>query len=71
DHQTKNAESLSRKDAAILIPDTKVNEALIPEVTALIGDKARILAMENAIKAFARPKAAEDIVKEIRKLTDN
>ncbi|MBX2952868.1 MAG: undecaprenyldiphospho-muramoylpentapeptide beta-N-acetylglucosaminyltransferase [Leadbetterella sp.] len=70
DHQTKNAESLSRQEAAILIPDVQVNEALIPAVTALAADPGRIAAMENAIRAFARPKAAEDIVKEILKLTE-
>ena len=70
DHQTKNAESLSRKEAALLIPDHEVNERLIPAVTALMADKSRISAMENAIRTFARPKAAEDIVKEILKLVE-
>lgn len=71
DHQTKNAESLGRKDAALLIPDSRVNEELIPAVTALITDQNRITAMENAIKAFARPEAAKDIVKEILKIAVN
>ena len=70
DHQTKNAESLSRRNAAILIPDSRVNEELIPAVNALISDKPRVLAMENAIRTFARPKAAEDIVNEILKLAE-
>lgn len=70
DHQTKNAESLSRRNAATLIPDSRVNEELIPAVNALISDKTRVLAMENAIRTFARPKAAEDIVNEILKLAE-
>lgn len=70
DHQTKNAESLSRRNAAILIPDSRVNEELIPSVNALISDKTRVVAMENAIRTFARPKAAEDIVNEILKLAE-
>ncbi|WP_367915617.1 undecaprenyldiphospho-muramoylpentapeptide beta-N-acetylglucosaminyltransferase [Leadbetterella sp. DM7] len=70
DHQTKNAESLSRKNAALLIPDSRVNEELVPAVTTLLADPDRIAAMENAIKAFARPKAAEDIVNEILKLVE-
>lgn len=70
DHQTKNAESLSRKEAALLIPDSRVNRELIPAITALISDPGRISAMENAIRTFARPKAAEDIVKEILKLVE-
>lgn len=70
DHQTKNAESLSHKEAAILIPDSRVNEELIPAVIALTDAPRQIAAMENAIKAFARPKAAEDIVTEILKLVE-
>ena len=70
DHQTKNAESLSQRSAAILIPDSRVNEELIPAVNALISDKTRVVAMENAIRTFARPKAAEDIVNEILKLAE-
>ena len=33
DHQTKNAESLSKKEAAILLPDSEVNDNLILTVT--------------------------------------
>jgi UDP-N-acetylglucosamine--N-acetylmuramyl-(pentapeptide) pyrophosphoryl-undecaprenol N-acetylglucosamine transferase len=68
DHQTKNARSLSDQNAAILIPDNKVSEQLIAEVLTLAKDQAKIQALEAAIKTFARPKAAEDIVHEILKL---
>ena len=68
DHQTKNAKSLSDQNAAILIPDNKVSDQLISEVLTLAKDQTKIAALETAIKTFARPKAAEDIVHEILKL---
>ena len=70
DHQTKNAESLSTKDAALLIPDHEAGTALIPAVQSLIADTPRIAAMEKAIKTFARPQAAADIVNELLKLVE-
>lgn len=65
DHQTKNALSLSSKNAAILISDHKASDELIPAVTQLIFNKDQILKMEQAILNFAKPHAARDIVNEI------
>ena len=62
DHQTKNAQSLADKDAAMIVKNDETPEKLLPTVFALLGDKTRIQAMENNIAAFARPNAAEDIV---------
>lgn len=70
DHQTKNAESLSKKDAAILLPDNQVNESLILTVTLLINDPAKVAAMETAVKSFAKPNAAKDIVNQIIRIAE-
>lgn len=70
DHQTKNAESLSKKEAAILLPDSEVNDNLILTVTLLINDHAKVNAMETAIKAFAKPNAAKEIVNQIIRITE-
>jgi UDP-N-acetylglucosamine--N-acetylmuramyl-(pentapeptide) pyrophosphoryl-undecaprenol N-acetylglucosamine transferase len=70
DHQTKNAESLSTHGAALLIPDAQAGEKLLAEVLALANDPNKILHLENAIRKFARPKAAEVIVHEILKLVE-
>jgi UDP-N-acetylglucosamine--N-acetylmuramyl-(pentapeptide) pyrophosphoryl-undecaprenol N-acetylglucosamine transferase len=69
DHQTKNAESLSKRDAAILLPDNQVNDHLILTVNSLINDHAKVNAMETAIKAFAKPNAAREIVQQIISIT--
>lgn len=68
DHQTKNAESLSNNNAAILIPDFKAQEELAPALLALMADKPKINQMETAIRAFAKPDAAKDIVTQILKI---
>ncbi len=70
DHQTKNAESLSLQGAAIVIPDSQVNEELAPAVKSLLADPEKTAAMEKAIRAFARPDAARDIVNELFKLVE-
>jgi UDP-N-acetylglucosamine--N-acetylmuramyl-(pentapeptide) pyrophosphoryl-undecaprenol N-acetylglucosamine transferase len=70
DHQTKNAESLSKKEAAILLPDSEVNDNLILTVTLLINDHTKVNAMETAIKAFAKPNAAKEIVNQIIRITE-
>lgn len=70
DHQTKNAESLSLQSAAIVIPDSQVNEELAPAVKSLLADPEKTAAMEKAIRAFARPDAARDIVNELFKLVE-
>lgn len=70
DHQTKNAESLSTHGAAILIPDAQAAERLVDETLKLAEDPSKILHLENAIRKFARPKAAEVIVHEILKLVE-
>ena len=68
DHQTKNAQSLVDKEAAIMVRNDQTREKLIPTVFELLGDKDRISSMEENIAKFARPNAAEDIVNEIDKI---
>lgn len=68
DHQTKNAQSLVDKDAAIIVKNSETPEKLIPTVFELLNDKDKILTMEENIAKFARPNAAEDIVNEIDKI---
>jgi UDP-N-acetylglucosamine--N-acetylmuramyl-(pentapeptide) pyrophosphoryl-undecaprenol N-acetylglucosamine transferase len=70
DHQTKNAESLSTHGAALLVADAQAGERLIEEVLKLAEDPNKILHLENAIRKFARPKAAELIVHEIIKCVE-
>jgi UDP-N-acetylglucosamine--N-acetylmuramyl-(pentapeptide) pyrophosphoryl-undecaprenol N-acetylglucosamine transferase len=69
DHQTKNAESLSKKDAAILIKDNNINDVLINKVLELIQNEQKLNELSENIKKFAKPLAAKEIVDEILKIT--
>jgi UDP-N-acetylglucosamine--N-acetylmuramyl-(pentapeptide) pyrophosphoryl-undecaprenol N-acetylglucosamine transferase len=68
DHQTKNAQALVEKDAAVMISDTEINEKLLPEAIKLINDDARRNSISAQIKMLARPNAAKDIVNEIERI---
>ena len=62
DHQTKNAEALSSRGAAILIKDVEAKDKLIPEALRLVGDSKQLSDMASAISAMALPHSAARIV---------
>jgi UDP-N-acetylglucosamine--N-acetylmuramyl-(pentapeptide) pyrophosphoryl-undecaprenol N-acetylglucosamine transferase len=69
DHQTKNAEALSTRDAAVLIADDKAIDTLVDEAIKLVSDKnARERYSEN-IRKMADRDADVRIAQEIFKLT--
>ena len=68
DHQTKNARALADKEAAILIPDSEIDEKLLPEAIRLMGDTEKTKKLSNNIKMLARPNATRHIVDEVKKL---
>jgi UDP-N-acetylglucosamine--N-acetylmuramyl-(pentapeptide) pyrophosphoryl-undecaprenol N-acetylglucosamine transferase len=62
DHQTKNAEYLVERGAALLLPqDDQLADNLRGVIGALAGDPARRLAMAEAARGLARPHAAERV----------
>lgn len=70
DHQTKNAQALSEKNAAILMPDDKALNKLVPEAISLVfnNDKRKMLS-ENIAKMADRDadkRIAEEVMKLIR-----
>lgn len=65
DHQTKNALSLVQKDAAVMVKNDDAPVELLPTVFDLLNDEEKLRRMQNNIAKFARPNAADDIVKEI------
>jgi UDP-N-acetylglucosamine--N-acetylmuramyl-(pentapeptide) pyrophosphoryl-undecaprenol N-acetylglucosamine transferase len=72
DHQTKNAQALVNKNAAIMVRDDEASEKLFPTVLALLKDKARIRELEKNIVALAKPNAAYEIAGIIgERLTEN
>lgn len=63
DHQTKNANSLVAKDAAILITDQEAEKVLVPKALELLEDEDLKKELATNIKQLAKPNATEDIVK--------
>lgn len=67
DHQTKNAQALSGRGAAVLIPDSLAAKALVNESLALIADiKRREILSGNIVKMADRDadvRIAEEVIK--------
>lgn len=68
-HQLRNAQSVARTGAGIVIEDAQLTgQRLFEEVTALAADEPRLRAMSEAARAFAKPAAARraaEIVEEV------
>jgi UDP-N-acetylglucosamine--N-acetylmuramyl-(pentapeptide) pyrophosphoryl-undecaprenol N-acetylglucosamine transferase len=66
DHQAENARWMAAHGAAVVVPDGELTaQRLAGEVSALLGDRARLEAMGRASAALARPQAARDIAAEV------
>jgi UDP-N-acetylglucosamine--N-acetylmuramyl-(pentapeptide) pyrophosphoryl-undecaprenol N-acetylglucosamine transferase len=68
DHQTKNAVSLVKKSAALMVKDAEAVEYLFETVNKLAGDNMLQEALGKHIKTLARPEAAGVIAGEAMKL---
>ena len=67
-HQFKNAESLSKNNATILIEDENAGEELLPALIKLVGDENKQKEIASNIAQMAKPEALTTIVNEIEKL---
>ncbi len=68
DHQTKNAQALAEKDAALMVPDAEAPARVMEAAGELLADPARCALLGRNIAALAVPDAAERIVNEIEKI---
>lgn len=68
DHQTKNAQALVSKNAAVLVKDVDARRILVEEALKLIVDERRSKELSENIALLAKPNATNDIVTEIEKL---
>ena len=68
DHQTKNAMTLVKGHAAVMVNEADLNDRLAKVVSDLIKNKSDRLVMVQNLKRFDHPDATEKIVKEILKL---
>ena len=68
DHQTKNAQALLSKGAAVLITDEHAPERLYDESLRLLADPERRRQLQERVQEFGRPDATTAIVDELLKL---
>jgi UDP-N-acetylglucosamine--N-acetylmuramyl-(pentapeptide) pyrophosphoryl-undecaprenol N-acetylglucosamine transferase len=68
DHQTKNAQELVKKSAALMVRDKDAVQYLFSVVTGLIGDTGLQQTLSANIKMMAQPEAAKMIAEEAMKL---
>jgi UDP-N-acetylglucosamine--N-acetylmuramyl-(pentapeptide) pyrophosphoryl-undecaprenol N-acetylglucosamine transferase len=62
DHQTKNAQSLVDKHAALMLRESELETAFESTFTQLFSDSALQLQLSDHIKQLAKPSATQDIV---------
>ena len=66
DHQTRNAEFLVERGAAVLLPQSDQLAARLRDVLApLSADADKRLAMARAARALARPDAAQRVAEAV------
>lgn len=68
DHQTKNAQSLVEKEAAIMIKETELDEKFGTVFLDLVNNRTLGKKLGANIKNLAKPNATREIVDEIEKL---
>ncbi|MEY3052984.1 MAG: hypothetical protein RLY31_2769 [Bacteroidota bacterium] len=61
DHQTKNAQALVDKGAALLVPDAAAAASLLPTVLSLLPDIRKQADLGERIRMMSRPDAAREI----------
>ena len=70
DHQTKHAQAVADKNAAILIKESELSN-FQNQFDALLNDSILQQELGKNIKKLALPKATEHIVNEVEKLISN
>ncbi|SEK30594.1 UDP-N-acetylglucosamine-N-acetylmuramylpentapeptide N-acetylglucosamine transferase [Carnobacterium iners] len=71
DHQTRNAESLTKRSAAKMIAENRLSgESLIEAIDELMLNKELRKNMANAAKKLGLPKAADHLIQMIKEITD-
>lgn len=68
DHQTKNAKSITDKNAAVLLKETDLDTQFQENILRLLNNNEVVSILSKNIKTLALPNATKDIVKEIFKL---
>lgn len=70
DHQTKNAQALVNKNAALMMSDKDCNDKLVRKMLEIVNDDPQLNSLSERIIQLAKPNATKDIVDEIEKLVN-
>lgn len=70
DHQTHNAMSLVKENAALLVKDNEARTKLIPQLFELLNDTPKQELLAENMLPFGKPNAANEIVEEINKIVN-
>lgn len=65
DHQTKNAQALVDKNAAILLPDAQASSQMVLQALQLLQDPARRAALSENVGQLGQRDAAQHIAQEV------
>ncbi|MBD1432813.1 undecaprenyldiphospho-muramoylpentapeptide beta-N-acetylglucosaminyltransferase [Sphingobacterium sp. DN00404] len=68
DHQTKNAQALAAKNAAVMISEADARDTMMYVALELLSDEAKCASLSAEIQKMARLDADEVIAKEVLKL---
>lgn len=68
DHQTRNARSLEKAGAAVLLPESKLKDEFRSGIQSLLADDDRLARMRREARRLARPDAADDIARDVLEL---
>ena len=70
DHQTRNAEALVSRKAALMVPDIQAQEQLVDRMLELMGDDEQKKELSTNIKQLGIPDASQQIAAEVLKIMD-
>lgn len=70
DHQTKNAQALVDKDAAIMVRNADTVTELLPQALELLQNETKRNTLARNILALAKPDAAEEIAEQVLRLVE-
>ena len=68
DHQTKNAQALVERDAAVMVTDADAPHSLITTALALVADTDRLAALAANVAKMALPNADAIIVDQVERI---
>ncbi len=71
DHQTYNARALADKGAAILLPESEIDEEILPVLRRLLTEPESLSSLRASAKSLGRPDAAMDIAASVIEVATN